>query len=164
MTADGALYVDWARDVLAAAERMQLATTALQSARSGHARLAASMTVSEYLVPRWLRQFRHEHPAVQVNLSVLNSEQVAEQVHAGRHDVGFIETTQPVRDLHTATVRYDELLVVVASSAPWTRGANPCRRPSWQRRRWFTARRVPGTTPLCGSLRWPGPHLPCSAS
>ncbi len=125
MTADGALYVDWARDVLAAAERMQLATTALQSARSGHVRLAASMTVSEYLVPRWLRQFRHEHPAVQVNLSVLNSEQVAEQVHAGRHDVGFIETTQPVRDLHTATVRYDELVVVVASGHPWTRRRKP---------------------------------------
>ncbi len=125
MTTDGALYVDWARDVLAAAERMQLATTALQSARSGHVRLAASMTVSEYLVPRWLRQFRHEHPAVQVNLSVLNSEQVAEQVHAGRHDVGFIETTQPVRDLHTATVRYDELVVVVASGHPWTRRRKP---------------------------------------
>jgi DNA-binding transcriptional LysR family regulator len=125
LTTDGALYVDWARDLLSAAERMQLATAALQSVRSAHLRVAASMTVSEYLVPKWLAVFRREHPGVEVNLSVLNSDQVVEQVRAGRHDVGFIETTQAVRDLHTATLGRDELLVVAAPGHPWTRRRKP---------------------------------------
>jgi DNA-binding transcriptional LysR family regulator len=121
MTRDGALYVDWARELLSAAERMQLATAALQSTRSASLRVAASMTVSEYLVPGWLRGFRREHPVVEVNLSVLNSERVVEQVRAGGHDLGFIETTGPVRGLHTARLQRDELLVVVPPGHPWTR-------------------------------------------
>lgn len=125
LTADGALYVDWARDLLAAAERMQLATAALQSARSAHLRIAASMTVAEYLVPRWLRAFRREHPAVEVNLSVLNSDHVVEGVRAGRHDLGFIETSHRVTGLHTTTVGHDELLVVVAPGHPWKRRRKP---------------------------------------
>lgn len=125
LTSDGALYVDWARDLLSAAERMQLAIAALQSARSAHLKVAASMTVAEYLVPKWLGEFRRDHPSVVVNLSVLNSEQVVEQVRSGQHDLGFIETTQPVRDLHTASLRTDELLVVVAPGHPWTRRRKP---------------------------------------
>lgn len=125
LTPDGALYVDWARDLLAAAERMQAATAALQSARSAHLRLAASMTVAEYLVPRWLGAFRREHPAVEVNLSVLNSDQVIEGVRSGHHDLGFIETTHAVRDLHKATLSRDELLVIVSPGHPWTRRRKP---------------------------------------
>jgi DNA-binding transcriptional LysR family regulator len=125
LTGDGALYVDWARDLLAAAERMQLATAALQAARSAHLRVAASMTVAEYLVPRWLRTFRREHPSVEVNLSVLNSDHVVEGVRAGRHDLGFIETSHRVVGLHTATLARDELVVVVAPGHPWKRRRKP---------------------------------------
>jgi len=125
LTTDGALYVDWARDLLSAAERMQLATAALKSARSAHLRVAASMTVAEYLVPKWLGVFRRNYAGVEVNLSVLNSDQVVEEVRAGDHDLGFIETTQSVRDLHVATLGRDELLVVVAPDNPWTRRRKP---------------------------------------
>ena len=125
LTADGALYVDWARDLLAAAERMQLATASLQAARSAQLRVAASMTVAEYLVPKWLRAFRRNAATVQVNLSVLNSDHVLDGVRAGRHDLGFVENTQPVRGLHTATVGRDELLVVVAPGHPWKRRRKP---------------------------------------
>lgn len=125
LTTDGALYVGWARDLLSAAEHLRLATAALRSARSAHLRLAASMTVAEYLVPPWLGAFRREHPGVQVSLSVLNSDQVVDQVRAGSHDLGFIETTQAVRDLHTADLGRDELVVVVAPGHPWTRRRKP---------------------------------------
>lgn len=125
LTTDGALYVDWARDLLSAAERMQLATAALKSARAAHLRVAASMTVAEYLVPKWLGAFRRNYAGVEVNLSVLNSDQVVEEVRAGCHDLGFIETTQSVRDLHVATLARDQLLVVVAPDNPWTRRRKP---------------------------------------
>lgn len=125
LTADGAIYVDWARQLLAAAERMQLATAALQAARSAHVRVAASMTVAEYLVPRWLGAFRREHTGIEVNLAVLNSTEVVRQVQAGRHDVGFIECPQPVRPLSTMRVGRDELLVVAPPGHPWTHRRKP---------------------------------------
>ena len=125
LTPDGALYVDWSREVLHAAQRMQLATAALRSARSAHLRVAASMTVSEYLVPMWLGLFRSDHPAVTVRLAVLNSDQVMEQMRAGQHDLGFIETTSHVRGLHTLTLCHDRLVVVVDSAHPWARRTTP---------------------------------------
>lgn len=125
LTTDGALYVDWARDLLSAADRMMLATAALQSAKSAHLRVAASMTIAEYLMPKWLGAFRRERPSVVVKLAVLNSDQVVEEVRAARHDLGFIETTQAVRDLRTAGLRRDELFVVVTPGNPWTRRRKP---------------------------------------
>jgi DNA-binding transcriptional LysR family regulator len=125
LTPDGALYVDWSREVLSAAQRMQLATAALQSARSAHLRVAASMTVAEYLVPKWLGMFRRAHPTVTVRLAVLNSDQVMEQIRAGQHEMGFIETTSQVRGLRTLTLCRDELVVVVPSAHPWARRSTP---------------------------------------
>ena len=125
LTADGALYVDWSREVLHAAQRMQLATAALQSERSAHLRVAASMTVAEYHVPKWLGLFRTAHPTVTVKLAILNSDQVIEQMRAGEHDVGFTETTMQIRGLHTVTVGRDELVVVVPAGHPWTRRTTP---------------------------------------
>lgn len=121
LTPEGALYVDWAREVLAAAERMRLATEALRSERATHLRLAASMTVAEYLVPRWLAVFRREHAQVEASLTVLNSEGVLDEVRAGRQDLGFVETTRLPRGTHSAVVHEDELVVVVAPGHPWAR-------------------------------------------
>ena len=121
MTAEGALYVDWARDVLAAAERLRLATSALRAERKSHLRVAASMTIAEHLVPRWLAAFRREHADVDVDLDVVNSAAVAQAVREGRRDLGFVETTRVPKGLHSATVATDDLVVVVAPGHPWTR-------------------------------------------
>lgn len=119
LTPDGTLYVDWARDVLLAADRMELATSALQAAQSAELRIVASLTVSEYLVPNWLGKFSRKFPDVSVQLSVVNSGRAIHEVREGRHDLGFIESTQAVCNLKTSVVCWDELVVVAASSHPW---------------------------------------------
>lgn len=121
LTPEGSLYVDWARDVLAAADRLRLATSALRAERSSHLALAASMTIAEHLVPRWLAAFRREHEDVDVNLAVLNSAGVAEAVREGGRDLGFVETASAPRGLGSVTVATDELVVVVPPGHPWTR-------------------------------------------
>lgn len=121
LTAHGAIYVDWSRDVLAAAEQLVVATTALRSGSSGTLRIAASMTVAEYLVPRWLAEFRRTHEEVEVTLGVVNSDAVAQAVRGGQAEVGFVETAQAPAGLRTTTVARDRLLVVVAPSHPWAR-------------------------------------------
>lgn len=42
------------------------------------------------LVPRWMAQFRRQHPAVSVNLFDLSATQQAESLARGRLDLGFI--------------------------------------------------------------------------
>ncbi|NNM45974.1 LysR family transcriptional regulator [Knoellia koreensis] len=120
-TSDGALFVDWSRRVLDAARELQVASRALRSDRESHLRVAASMTVAEYLAPRWLAAFQAERPTVGAELAVLNSDHVLEGVREGEHDLGFIESAQPLRGLHGAVVARDRLVVVVRPDHPWTR-------------------------------------------
>ena len=121
LTAQGALLVDWSREVLDAAERLTLSTAALRSRRAAQLRVAASMTVAEYLVPKWLATFRRAHPDVHVDLAVMNSEHVIESLVAGDHDVGFVETTTMPAHVRHGTVARDQLHVVVDRGHPWAR-------------------------------------------
>lgn len=125
VTPDGALFVDWARSLLAEAERFTLATRALRSQHAAQLVVAASMTVAEYLVPRWLGAFRRAHPDVEVTLQVTNSDRVAELLGSGEAEVGFVETTAVPGGLHWTEVGEDRLLVVVAPGHPWARRRRP---------------------------------------
>lgn len=54
LTAAGVLVAGWAREVLAAAEVLDAGITSLRTDQDQHLRVAASMTVAEHLLPRWL--------------------------------------------------------------------------------------------------------------
>ncbi len=127
LTPDGTLVVDWARDLLAAADHLRLAAEALRGERQSHLAVAASMTVAEYLVPRWLSEFRRTQAGVAVSLEVHNSNEVFQRVRSGRDDVGFVESPSVPAGLHSTAVGRDELLVVVAPSHPWARRRLPLR-------------------------------------
>lgn len=125
LTAHGALLVDWSREVLDAAERLALSAAALRRQRAAQLRIGASMTVAEYLVPKWLAAFRRAHPDVHVDLAVMNSDHVVAAVLAGDHDVGFVETTTVPSQVHHGVVARDELRVVVDRAHPWARRGRP---------------------------------------
>lgn len=121
LTSQGTVVVHWAREVVEACDRLVSGAKALAAESSANLAIAASMTVAEYLLPRWLAGFRREHPGVEVSLTVLNSEGVLDQVREGRQDAGFVETTGVPRGVHSTVVHEDELVVVVAPGHPWAR-------------------------------------------
>jgi len=125
LTPRGAVIVDWARTVLTAAEDMLVGVDALRHEGSATLTVAASMTIAEYLLPAWLAEFRGRQPETQVALDVVNSAHVIEGVRAGTHRVGFIESSEPPRDLHHAQVGTDHLVVVVPPSHPWAGRKEP---------------------------------------
>lgn len=119
LTAEGALVVDWARGVLDTAERLEAGVDALRAGTGPQLRVAASMTVAEYLVPGWLIELRRSRPTVRVALEVHNSAEVAAGVAAGAYDVGFVESPELPGGLHRLDVGRDELVVVVHPGHPW---------------------------------------------
>lgn len=125
LTPQGALIVDWARDVLEAAERLTLSTAALRSEQTSELTVAASMTVAEYLVPMWLASFRGTYPEVGVKLSVDNSEHVLEAIAEGSADLGFVETSVVPAGLQTRVVGRDHIVVVVPPGHLWSRRRRP---------------------------------------
>lgn len=125
LTTEGSLVVQWAREVLDAAERLREGAEALSGARGSQLAVAASMTVAEHLLPGWLAAYRRSHPDVTVRVEVHNSQQVFDLVREGHVDAGFVESPAVARGLHSLAVDHDQLVVVVAPAHPWGRRRRP---------------------------------------
>jgi len=79
-------------------------------------RLAASLTIGEYLLPGLLAQWKLAHPNSRVRMLIGNTSEVIASVVGHDADVGFIEGSQTHADLRVLPWMSDEL-VIVASPA-----------------------------------------------
>ena len=118
LTPAGEAVAAWARGVVSAARTLTDGVTALRGGRRARLRVAASLTVAEYLVPGWLLALRARRPEVEIAVAVANSRQVCEQVRTGAADVGFVESPEVPADLGRRRVGSDRLALVVAAHHP----------------------------------------------
>lgn len=125
LTPEGTVVAHWAREVLADTARMLDAAAALRVDAPPELVVAASMTVAEHLIPRWLGEFRAVRSDVQIQLQVHNSMQVCDAAAAGECDVGFVEGPSVPQGLYSTPVARDRLVVVVAPGHPWARRRRP---------------------------------------
>lgn len=123
LTSSGTVLVEWASRLLDVAEEVDEAIATLRDQHGRELHVAASMTIAEHLVPRWLvqlrqRQVREGVTPTSVSLEAANSRKVVESVLAGSAALGFIEGTDAPAGLASLDVGADELLLVVAAGDP----------------------------------------------
>ncbi|MCA5894826.1 LysR family transcriptional regulator [Isoptericola sp. NEAU-Y5] len=125
LTGAGRSAAAWARDVVSSSDRFEDAVAALRAGRGERLRVAASLTIAEYLAPRWLGALAGATTAgdgsPDVELVVRNSREVMELVLDGVAELGFVESPTVRRGLRARTVATDELVAVVAPRHPWAR-------------------------------------------
>src|ERR1700761_5427567 len=80
LTAAGELVAGWAQAAVDAAFALDAGVTSLRERSSAVLRVAASMTVAEYLLPGWLTTLRTRDPGTVVALTAGNSAYVAAAV------------------------------------------------------------------------------------
>lgn len=125
LTTEGTAVADWARDVVSASDRLESGVAALRRRHGSQLQVSASMTIAEYLMPRWLAELAARAPETGVSLRMRNSQQVAEDVLHDAADVGFVETPRLPAGLHKRTFAEDELVIVVGRDHPWRRKRKP---------------------------------------
>ncbi|MBJ6637982.1 LysR family transcriptional regulator [Streptomyces sp. DHE7-1] len=125
LTDAGALVTDWARRVVEAAAAFDAGARALRDRRDSRLRVAASMTIAEYLLPGWLLALHAERPDTAVSLLAGNSAKVAELLLDGEADLGFVEGLTIPAGLDSAVIARDRLIVVTAPGHPWARRRRP---------------------------------------
>jgi DNA-binding transcriptional LysR family regulator len=86
-------------------------------------RVAASLTIGEYLLPQVIARWKDDHPDSPVALTIGNSSRVIQAVVDMEDDVGFIEGPQTHPDLHVRRWLEDELILVASPSHPLARRA-----------------------------------------
>lgn len=118
-TPAGELVRGWAAEVLDAAERLTVGVEAMRLKRAGDARVAASLTIADYLMPTWVHALRRVSPEASVRIEVANSAEVVRSVSDGEVELGFVEGGGPPAGLHSQVIGTDELVVVVTPAHPW---------------------------------------------
>lgn len=114
LTPAGEAIVAWAAKVVEAAQVMTDGVQTLRANQGARLRIAASLTIAEYVLPRWLLTFRRTHPDIEMVASVANSRAVCEEVRSGAVDLGFIESPQPPEGLTAHAVGTDRLALVAS--------------------------------------------------
>jgi DNA-binding transcriptional LysR family regulator len=130
LTPAGERVVALSRRVLSETRELMAGVEALVAEESSHLRVAASLTVAEYVLPGWLAALHRKAPDAILAVEVTNSAQVVARVAEHHADVGFVEGHQPrLGGMKTAVVRTDHLVLVVDSSHPWARQQSPVTGP-----------------------------------
>ena len=77
-------------------------------------RLAASLTIGEYLLPKLLADWKQAHPNSRVRMLIGNTSEVIASVVGHDADVGFIEGSQTHADLRVQSWMSDELVILAS--------------------------------------------------
>ncbi|OSC39886.1 LysR family transcriptional regulator [Mycobacterium decipiens] len=126
LTPAGVVVAEWADRLLDVAQHMDAGLASLRSERRKRIKVAASLTIAEQLMPRWLVSLqvtnaRTGAAAPEIIMTATNSDQAIAGVHAGTADLGFIETPYIPTGLRSRVVGSDELVVVVPADHRWAR-------------------------------------------
>lgn len=130
LTQNGLVVVGWSRQLLDKAAVLAQELESLTADGEHRLVLAASLTVAEYLVPRWLQELRNQveaqHEGAQaapldLRLAAMNSRDVIRAVEADRVQIGFIETPEIPPGLEHLEVGQDRLAIVTNPAHVWAR-------------------------------------------
>jgi DNA-binding transcriptional LysR family regulator len=115
LTEAGRVFLTEARAVLARAQAAELALSELGGLKRGTLSIHASQTIGTYWLPARLARYRKAHPAIDVQLAIGNTAQVAAAVIAGTAELGFVEGEVDAPALSVNSIDGDRLAVVVAA-------------------------------------------------
>jgi DNA-binding transcriptional LysR family regulator len=126
LTSAGVVVADWADRLLDVAHYVDAGLASLRSEKRKRVRIAASLTVAEQLMPRWLVSLQVVAnqlgtPTPEVVMTATNSDQAIAAVRGGTADLGFIETPYLPTGLRSRVVGQDELVLIVPADHKWAR-------------------------------------------
>ena len=126
LTPAGVVVAEWADRLLDVAHYVDAGLASLRSERRKRVTVAASQTIAEHLMPRWLVSLqvaanRLGATTPEVIMTATNSDQAITGVRDGTADLGFIETPHLPTGLRSRVVGTDELVVIVPTGHKWAR-------------------------------------------
>lgn len=84
-------------------------------------RIGASMTLGNYLLPGWMKQFSLLYPGVDLQLTVDNTKRIESALLVNELDMGIVEGVTTAEDLLSTPLFYDPLALVCSGSHPWSK-------------------------------------------
>jgi DNA-binding transcriptional LysR family regulator len=119
LTGSGAVLLRYARKGARLADEARAALDGLRGETTGTLRIGASMTVTQYILPRMLGAFLEQHPRIEPAVTSGNTEQIVAALAHRKIDLGLIEGPVSSRDVFRQRFFEDRLVLIVGRRSPW---------------------------------------------
>lgn len=125
-TAAGATLIEHARRLLRSADEARAAVKRHIESRAGRVRLGTSTGIAIYLLPEILKKMKGDYPEVDIEISILSSNETMMRLSQGALDIGLVATPQtPTRDFVITRWRSDPMRAFVPLGWSVARFATP---------------------------------------
>jgi LysR family transcriptional regulator, transcriptional activator of the cysJI operon len=114
ITPAGELLYRRAKQIMELYDKTHEDIYALQHRLTGTLKIGASYTIGEYVLPKIMAEFHKHYPDIYLEISVHNTEKVAQSVRLLQQDIGLIEGNIDTADLKVSPFMEDEMLLVGA--------------------------------------------------
>ena len=121
LTGAGEALLQLSRRVLADVRETTTAIIEHQKTLTGTIQLAGGMTVCLHVFPALLKEYRRQHPDVEVKLTTGGTPQLLEKLRAGVVDVALLTLPVEGADLKQIPIMREELLLVMQPTNPLAR-------------------------------------------
>jgi len=127
LTESGVVLLRYARKGARLADEARAALCSLRGESSGVLRIGASMTVTQYILPRMLGAFLEQHPRIEPAVTSGNTEQIVAALARHKIDLGLIEGPVSSRDVFRQRFFEDRLVLIVGRRYPWPGAPAPAK-------------------------------------
>ncbi len=110
--------VQHARSILFGVERMHDDISEFSKGIKGHVRIGATTTMVTEHLPRDLRGYLDDNPAIQIDLTELLSENIVDSLQQGRLDLGIFSRAVQHDDIEIRPYRTEQFCLVTLSNHP----------------------------------------------
>ena len=120
LTDAGALYVEWARKLLAMEESMNNALSDLMGLETGSVRIGASSFRVRCLLARSIAAFHAKYPGIHLSIQEADMKQLRDKLTAGEIDFAIGSGEFDEKSFHVETLAEERFYLAVAPSNPLT--------------------------------------------
>ncbi len=117
-TAEGKVFFDGCRKLLAAYEALEDEVRTLHEEVAGRVRVAAIYSVGLHHMSRYVQEFRGQYPKANVRLEYLHPERVLESVEHGDADLGIVSYPRGTRLVEAEPWREERLVIACSPDNP----------------------------------------------
>lgn len=122
LTDAGDILLGYARRIDALEREAERAMREVRGLERGRLSLGASTTIGSYLLPALLADFCRRHPAVEVQMTIANTDEIKARLIDRTLDIGLTEGVMPVdEDLDVRVFYKDQLIVIAPPEHPFAR-------------------------------------------
>jgi DNA-binding transcriptional LysR family regulator len=118
-TPAGRVFYQYARNIIRLREEAIQSLEQFKGQLSGHLILGASTIPGNYVLPKFIGEFKARHPAIKITLGIGNTATVTEQVLDGGIEAGVVGSFSSDRRVVSEELFSDELVLAVPPEHPW---------------------------------------------